>query len=152
MMEKLNKEVTTGLLFLATGTGFAAYAALGFPVGTAFRMGPGFFPLIVGSLLAVLGMIGVVRGVAAAPSSIGPVPWRGIILISLSMIGFGLMVRPLGMVPALFVMSIVAAYGSRKMTVTYALVMAVVMTAFCTFLFGYVLNLSVPLVGDLLKP
>ena len=59
------KDILSGLIFLGFGAAFG-YAATGYPLGTAFRMGPGYFPLVLAGVLALLGVAIVVKGVTAA--------------------------------------------------------------------------------------
>ena len=63
-------------------------------------MGPGYFPLVLAGALAALGVAIVAKGVtaAAAETPIGPVPWRGAILILAALVFFGATVRGLGLV------------------------------------------------------
>ena len=95
------KDILSGLIFVGFGAAFG-YAASGYPIGTAFRMGPGYFPLVLAGALAALGVAIVVKGVtaAAAETPIGPVPWRGAILILAALVFFGATVRGLGLVLA----------------------------------------------------
>ena len=76
------KDILAGLIFLGFGAAFG-YAATGYPIGTAFRMGPGYFPLLLAGALALLGAAIVVKGFAAAAAEgeIGPVPWRALVLL-----------------------------------------------------------------------
>jgi hypothetical protein len=149
-MQRLGKDAGAGLLFLACGLFFGGYAWISLPMGTAFRMGPGFFPVAVGGLLAAFGLAILVRGLrdATGGDTQPPVPWRAIALVTVALVFFGLAVRPLGMVPALFGASICAAYASRSMTLPRAAATAAGLTALCAMLFGYLLDLSVPLFGD----
>ena len=150
-MGRINKDVGAGLLFIAFGAFFAVYAATTLRFGTAFRMGPGFFPVVVGGLLALFGTAILLRGIASTAGGFGTVPWRAVVVIPLSLIAFGILTRPLGLLIALLVMSFAAAFASRRMTAGYAALMSVVITAFCIILFTYVLDLSLPLLGTLLE-
>jgi uncharacterized membrane protein YjjB (DUF3815 family) len=78
------------------------------------------------------------------------VPWRALLLIPASLVVFGLLARPLGMVPGLLIMSVMAAFASRHMTIRNALILSVAMTAFCVLLFGFILRVPLPLWGSLL--
>src|SRR5262245_22052795 len=109
-MERLNKDVGAGALFVAFGGLLGTYAAVSLHFGTPFRMGPGFFPVVVGGLLALFGALVLVRGLAAGGVAIGPVPWRAVVVIPAALIGFGLAARPLGLVPALFLAGLATAF------------------------------------------
>jgi hypothetical protein len=149
-MQRLGRDAGAGALFLFCGAFFGIYAWASLPMGTAFRMGPGFFPVVVGGLLALFGLAILVQGLrtGTAEAAQPPVPWRAVGLVTLALVLFGISVRPLGMAPALLAASFLAAFSSRRMSVAYAAAIAAGLTALCALLFGYLLDLSIPLVGD----
>jgi hypothetical protein len=142
------KDILSGLIFVGLGGAFG-YAASGYPIGTAFRMGPGYFPLLLGGALVALGVAIVVKGVtaAAAEAPIGPVPWRGAILILAALVFFGATVRGLGLVLALAGTALLSALASRQNSPLAALAIAACLTAACVLIFHYGLGITVPLFG-----
>lgn len=148
-MQHLGKDAAAGAMFLFCGLFFGIYAWASLPMGTAFRMGPGFFPVAVGGLLALFGSAILLQGLrAGAAEAALPVPWRAVALVTVALVLFGLCVRPLGMAPALVLASFIVAFASRRMTIRYAAAIAAGLTAVCALLFGYLLDLSIPLLGD----
>jgi hypothetical protein len=142
------KDILSGLIFIGLGAAFG-YAASGYELGTAFRMGPGYFPLLLAGALALLGVAIVVKGVtaAAADTPIGVVPWRGAVLVLGALVYFGATVRGLGLVPALFGTAILSALASRSNPPLAALVIALALTLACVLIFHYGLGVAVPLFG-----
>jgi len=142
------KDILAGVIFLGFAAAFG-FAAIGYELGTAFRMGPGYFPLVLASTLAVLGGAIIVKGVtaAAADTPIGPVPWRGAVLILGALIFFGATVRGLGLVPALFGTGFLGASASRSNSPVAALAIAAALTLACVLIFHYGLGVAVPLFG-----
>lgn len=142
------KDILSGLIFVGFGAAFG-YAASGYQLGTAFRMGPGYFPLVLAGALVVLGVAVVVKGVtaAAADTPIGEVPWRGAILVLAALVYFGATIRGLGLVPALFGAGFLSALASRFNPPLAALAIAVALTLLCVVIFHYGLGVAVPLVG-----
>jgi hypothetical protein len=142
------KDVLSGLIFLGFGIAFG-YAATGYELGTAFRMGPGYFPLVLAGALALLGIAIVVKGVLAsgAIEDLGPVPWRAVVLILGAVIVFGATVRGLGLAPTVFVSALLAALASRRNPPAAALVLAAALTVFCVLIFHYGLGVALPLFG-----
>ena len=151
-MHSVLKDLIAGLIFIAFGVGFAGIAST-YAIGTAFRMGPGYFPLALGGLLAVLGAAIVVQALLGQGdrSPIGPIPWRGIVFLSAAVVVFALSVRRLGLAPALFAASLLAALSSARTSVLAAFLMAVALTLFCVLIFVEALGMPVPLVGPWLR-
>jgi hypothetical protein len=142
-MNKLSIDPTNGAagaIFIAAG-GFFAWQSLGLEIGTAFRMGPGYFPLVLASILILLGLIVVIQATRVAGEPLGAIAWRGIAFILPAPIFFGLTVRGLGFVPALFLTALIASFASSRMKPLSALVLAFAVTVFATAVFSYGLGL-----------
>jgi len=146
------KDILSGLIFLGIGAAFG-YAATGYPLGTALRMGPGYFPLVLAGALMVLGVAIVAKGItaAAAEGGIGRVPWRAIILILGALVFFGARIRGIGLGPAVFGTALMSALGSRQNGPVASLAIAAAMTILCVLVFHYGLGISVPVVGPWLR-
>jgi hypothetical protein len=129
-----------GTLFIMIGL-FFVVQSLSLDLGTAFRMGPGYFPLLLAGILTLLGLIILVQATRTQSERMEPLAWRGIIFILLSPIVFGLTVRGLGFVPSLFVSAFIAAFASQRMKPVWAAVLAVGITIFSVAVFSYALGL-----------
>jgi hypothetical protein len=142
------KDIASGLIFLGFGIAFGT-AAAGYPIGTAFRMGPGYFPLLLAGALGLLGLAIIAKGVRASGvgEDFGPVPWRALVFILGAIIVFGATVRGLGLAPSVFVTAFLGALASRSNPPLAALVLAAGMTAFCVLIFHYGLGVALPLFG-----
>jgi hypothetical protein len=141
------KDVLAGLVFVAFGLAFAG-TAWTYNVGTALRMGPGYFPLVLGIVLTLLGLLIVIEGIVAGEKEpLGAVPWRALILLTVAVLFFGFTVRRLGLAPSLFVTVLLAAFSSQRTGVLGAVAMAIGLTAFCILVFVYGLGMPVRLVG-----
>lgn len=141
------KDILAGGIFVLLGLAFAL-GALAYDLGTPLRMGPGYVPLALGGLLAGLGVLVIVKGfVAGEGDDIGQVEWRALILIMAAMLFFGVTVRGLGVVGALFGTSLLAALARSSTKLWEALVIAVALTALSVFIFIFALQLRLPLVG-----
>jgi hypothetical protein len=144
------KDVACGLIFIALGA-FFGFGALDLPLGTALRMGPGYFPLVLSGALVVIGGVLVVKALGKETDPFGVVPWRGLVLTVAAVAFFGFSVRGIGLVPALFIVCFASAFASRKMSLLFALILAAVMTAFCTLVFHTGLGLNIQLIGPWLS-
>ena len=141
------KDILAGLTFVAFGLAFAVLA-LGYQVGTPVRMGPGFFPLVLGGLLVLIGGVIAVRGfLANEDEGIGVVPWRALGLILAAVLFFGLTVRGLGLIPSTFFAALMATFASRHTGVVAAVLITVGLTVLCVLIFVLALRLRLPLIG-----
>jgi hypothetical protein len=146
-LRKALPDILAGAIFIAFGL-FFALTSLTYDVGTPFQMGPGFFPLILGGVLVLLGVIVVGSGFAAdREGGVGTFPWRGMVLIPVAFIFFGLTVRGLGIIPALFITTLLASFSSERLSVVMAVAVAVGLTALSIAIFVIALQLHLPLLG-----
>lgn len=129
-----------GLVFIGAGL-FFAIQSLGLKIGTSFRMGPGYFPLVLAGLLVLLGLVILIQSLRKEGEPIGPIAWRGMLFILPAPVIFGLTVRGLGFVPSLFLCAFIACFASHKMTVIWALILSLAITVFSVAVFSYALGL-----------
>lgn len=146
------KDVAAGAIFVVIGAWFAFTAYSDLRIGTAFRMGPGYVPLLLAGLLIVLGLVIAGQGFFAGEAPFGVVPWRGLFFILISSILFGLFVRPLGLVPAMALVAFVSSFASRRMTVMGAVLVTIALTVFCTLVFKIGLGLPIAPFGPYVEP
>lgn len=143
-------DAGAGVIFVAAGLAFGT-ASLGYQLGTAFRMGPGYFPLVLAGTLVLLGAAVLVKAFMATDETAGGigtlVPLRGFVLVLGALVLFGVGVRGLGFAPAVFLTVFLAALASRRTSPVRAAVLAAGITAFCILVFIVGLGVPLPLVG-----
>jgi len=128
------------------GIGLAAIAiGSSYPVGTAARMGPGYFPRGLGIILISLGAILVLTSLRNHGSRIqmGDIKPLGIVLGSVLLFGFT--VVPLGLVLATILLIVVSSTASHEFRWKEALIASIVLAAFVVAVFGYGLKLQLPI-------
>lgn len=141
------KDILAGGIFIAIGLAFAL-GSLSYDIGTPLRMGPGYVPLVLGGLLAALGVGVVVKGfIAGEGASLGGFEWRAVILITAALIFFGVTVRGLGAVPALFGTSLLASLARSRTSWREALLISVGLTVLSVVIFIVGLQLRLRLLG-----
>lgn len=141
------RDILAGGIFIAFGLAFAL-GALAYNIGTPLRMGPGYVPLVLGGLLAALGAGVIIKGfIAGEGEAIGRVEWRGVLLIMAAVLFFGMTIRGLGVIGALFGASLLAALARSRTSWREALVIAIGLTALSVVIFIFGLQLRLPLVG-----
>ena len=134
-------DAVAGVVFIAFGLFFGLSSYLGLPIGTALRMGPGYAPLVLSSLLLLLGILILLGSLRSAPQAVGGIARRGMAFLLPAPILFGLTVRGLGFVPAIFIATLLAAFASPRMKPWQAVVLAVAITVFATLVFSIALGL-----------
>jgi hypothetical protein len=133
-------DALAGLLFIGFGL-FFGVQSMGLDLGTAFKMGPGYFPLVLAGILILLGAAILASAFNKAGTDIGTYAWRGMTFILPAPVFFGLTVQGLGFVPSIFLTSVIAAMASLKMKLWAALLLALAVTVFSTLVFSYGLGL-----------
>lgn len=136
------REAACGGIFILIGL-VAAAQSLTVEIGTAFRMGPGYFPLVLAGCLILLGGIVALRSLSTPSEPFGPVAWRGMLLILPGPVLFALTVRGVGLVPAVALAAFVAAFASRRMSIIAALALALGLALFCYLVFSRGVGLSI---------
>jgi putative tricarboxylic transport membrane protein len=140
------KDFWSGVLFLAIGAA-AVVLARAYPMGSALKMGPAYFPTVLGALLALIGVITIARGLLRPGEAIGRLAWREIMLTLVSTVLFGVLVRGAGLLAAIGVLVLVSAYASIKFRWLHALGLAAAAGAFCALLFVKALGLPIRIIG-----
>jgi hypothetical protein len=152
---KNQKDFFSGLLFMAIGVGFA-WSASHYIIGNAAKMGPGYFPLLLGALLTVLGGVLVFKALVFETEDggrIGPWAWRPVVFIVLANLVFGVLIGglssvgipPMGLVLAIFVVTILSAKASSEFRWKEVLVLALVLAlgSYLTFVVLLKLQLAI---------
>jgi hypothetical protein len=145
-MNANSKDLSAGLLFIAVAALFAA-GTMELDLGTPLRLGPGAFPLLLAGVLALLGLIIVAQAFRNPTSHVVAIPWRGIALIVVAPVVFGLTVRGLGLVASVALIVAVSAFASQRMSLKLAVALTVGLTIFCVLVFNVGLGLPLRLVG-----
>ncbi|WP_341914515.1 tripartite tricarboxylate transporter TctB family protein [Ferrovibrio terrae] len=140
------KDFFAGLLFILFGIGFI-WLARDYGFGTARRMGPAFFPIVLSGILIAIGILIGVRGVAMTEDPPKGFTLKGLVLVTLSTLIFGFLVRTAGVPIAVALMVAVSAIASQRFNWKPTLVLAIGMAIFCVVVFVYALGLPMPVRG-----
>jgi len=128
-------NAAAGALFVLIGLFFGGHAYSGLAIGTALNMGPGYFPLVLAAILIVLGLAIAASGLRVPAGTMGAIPWRGATLILLSPIVFGATISRLGLVPALTLTLLLAAFAGREISPLRAVLITAGLVVFCILVF-----------------
>jgi hypothetical protein len=140
------KDFWTGIIFLFFGLA-AVILGLDYPMGSAGRMGPAYFPTVLGGLLTLVGVIGVIRSFIAHGEPVGKFYIKEIVLILVAVLLFGFLMRKAGLVPAVLVLVLMSAYASPKFTWGASLLLAGGLAIFAVVVFVKLLGLPMPILG-----
>ena len=140
------KDFWTGLIYIFFGVS-AIIIAGDYSMGTGVKMGPAYFPTILGGLLAVIGAIAVIRSFIVPGTPVSAFAFKGLILVTVSALVFGFVVRGAGLAVALPLLVIISAYASTSFRWRQTLIMAVVLTIFCALVFLKGLGIPLPIIG-----
>jgi len=138
------QDFWAGMMFMAFGAA-AIFFARNYAFGSAARMGPGYFPSVLGGILVALGLITALRGLAFAGPAIGRFNWRPLLLVSGSIVLFGAALQGLGLVIAIFLLIIGSALGGHEFKLKEVLILALCLTVGSVAIFIYGLQLQIPM-------
>jgi Tripartite tricarboxylate transporter TctB family len=139
-----NKNFMSGLFFLGVGA-LGIYMAQDYPMGSALRMGPGYFPIVLSGMLILFGIYCLIQGLLH-PEKL-PLNWspRALLILPIATIVFGLIMEHAGFIPALIALVFISAYAGPEFKFLEVLVMAIGLTVGSWALFIWGLGLPYPL-------
>lgn len=138
------KDFWAGVLFVALGV-FTLVVGSNYTLGTAARMGPGYFPRILGLLLIGLGGVIAARGMRGFGEAIPPWRWRPTLVVLGSVVLFGMIVATVGIAISTVILILTSSAASREFRVKEALVSGVLLAALATGVFVVGLHLQLPI-------
>lgn len=151
---KSQKDFFSGLMFMGFGVAFA-WGASGYTIGNGAKMGPGYFPLVLGILLAFLGGIITFKALVVETmdgDKVGAIAWKPLIFIILANIVFGVMLGGLrsiglpsmGLIVGIYALTFIACLAGDGFKWKEALVLATLLAILSYLAFIKLLNLQFP--------
>lgn len=152
MSMKSQKDFFSGLLFMAVGVAFA-WGATNYSVGTAARMGPGYFPLALGILLAVLGAVITFKALVVETEDgekMGPWAWKPLFFIIVANLVFGLLlgglpslhIPAMGLIAAVYALTFIASLAGEEFKFKEVVILATVLACLSYVAFILLLKLQ----------
>jgi hypothetical protein len=140
------QDFIAGLFFIACGLG-TVWLSADYKIGSAAKMGPGYFPLVLGGLLAALGLVILIQGLSGLDqeSRTAPVSFRVLVLVLGAIPLFGFMVPHTGFVIAAFVLVVVSSLAWHELRWKQITLSAMILAVLSAAAFGYGLKLQIPL-------
>jgi len=144
-IRRINRDYYGGALILLIGLGVITQG-LSYDVGSLKRMGPGFFPVMLGTILAVTGTF-IALGAKHTATAETPPEWRAWTCILLGIAAFIVLGQYGGLLPASFAVVFISALGDRDNNVMSAAILALAMCLIAVVVFWWALKLQLPLFG-----
>lgn len=148
------KDFVSGLMFMTVGGSFA-WGAVDYEIGEAARMGPGYFPFVLGLILVGLGALVTVNALRSGPpggDKIGAIAWRPLVFILGANLLFGVLLVGLpsiglpqfGLIVAIYGLVILAGYAREGCRLRESLLLATILAVGSYLAFVKLLNLQFP--------
>ena len=129
------KDFYAGLMFFA----------FGYPLGTAARMGPGYFPRVLGGLLMLMGVALSLRSFRLQGHAMTPIAWKAVGLVLGGVSLFAAIVNTLGLVAATTVLIVVSGLASKEFNLKESLISSAVLSTVAVLLFIVGLKMQFPI-------
>lgn len=142
-MRRDTHDLWWGAVLTLLGLAVAGYAAAQYDFGSLRRMGPGFFPVVLGLGLAGLGVL-ISLPAWGRPGQLRPFAWREVIGIVAALLVFGLLLNRLGLVATTALTVLISSTVAPRGGIVWRLVLTVAVTALVWLLFVAGLNMSIP--------
>lgn len=151
---KSQKDFFSGLMFLIIGGGFAI-GAYSYGMGDGARMGPGYFPRLLGVILAILGSVIIFKALTIATpdgEKIGSWAWKPLAFVLGANLAFGVLLGGLpsiklpamGMIAAIYALTIIASFAGDKVKMKEVLILATILAVGSYLAFIMLLKLQIP--------
>jgi hypothetical protein len=141
------KDFWAGLIYIAIGAA-ALVMAQDYALGTLQRMGPGYFPTILGGLLLLFGAISIIRSFVVGGPAVAPIAWRALFLVIGSSALFAILLPRAGLVIASVSTGLMSAMASRWFAFDVrALAGLLALAVACTLVFITMLHVPMPIWG-----
>jgi hypothetical protein len=132
-------------MFLGFGLFFAVWAVANYQMGTAVRMGPAYFPTVLGGLLALLGAVVLIQSIGVQGDPVAHMHFRPLVLISVACVVYGYLMKPLGLVLSTAALVFISAYGGHEFKWREVTILYIVLVVFSVLVFVKGLTLPFPL-------
>jgi hypothetical protein len=139
------QDFWSGVMFMAAGAFFSGFGVT-YNMGTAAKMGPGYFPFWLGALLMVLGAIVAIKALSPnkAKDEVAAFDWKSILLVLGAVCVFGLLLRPAGLVVAIAALVVISSLASHEFGWKGTVLNLIILLVLCLSVFVYGLKLQFP--------
>lgn len=144
---RAEKDFWAGTLYVLLAAAFLWFGR-DFRFGTASRMGPGYFPVVLGWILFGFGVISVGRSFVKPGDAVGDIAWTKLAIITAAVVAFGVLIQAAGLAFALPVMVVLSALASSRSVYGFkSLLVLIALAVFCILVFVKGLGVPMPILG-----
>ena len=140
---KSPQDLGAGLVFILIGAA-GYYFGRDLTTGTAARMGPGYFPMLLSGLIILIGLAIALRALTIEGPSVERIQLRPLVLIVAAILMFGYLIDALGLVLTTIALTLVAAYARRDANLRETLLLGGGLAVFAVVVFVYALSQPLP--------
>ncbi len=145
MKIKAPKDFWAGLMFIAFGAAFMGIALKNYQLGTAVRMGPGYFPTVLGGLMIFLGVIVFLGAFALEGPKVPKFGFRPMIFVLAGCLVFAYILKPAGVMVSILALVVISAFGGHEFKWKEVLPLGIGLAIFSVFVFVKGLTLPFPI-------
>ena len=143
---RTNKDLWASVMYIGTGA-LGMWIARDYPFGSALRMGPGYFPTVLGGIMVVMGIYVLALGLRKDHEKIqGNWSIRALIVLPISMVVFGILMEEAGFIPAMAALIPISAAAGRDFKWLEVVPLTIALTIACAAGFIFALGLPYPLI------
>ena len=140
-----NRDFWAGIMLITTGAA-SIFIARAYPFGSTMRMGPGYFPSMLGGILALFGIYVLIIGLRRGEKIALHCSTRALIVLPFSLVAFGVLMTHAGFIPAMAVLIFGSASAGRDFKFVEILLLTVILTGLSVAIFIWGLGLPYPLI------
>lgn len=145
MRIKSPRDFWAGIMFVAFGAFAVVVAQMNYQMGTAVRMGPGYFPTVLGGMLAALGLLVLLESLVIEGEKVAKFYFRPLIFILVACLAFAYLLKPLGVMLSIAALVGISAYGGHEFKLKEVLILTVAMVIISVLVFVKGLTLPFPI-------
>ena len=123
----------------------------GYQMGSSVRMGPAYFPVVLGGILAFLGLLVLLDSLVEEGPKVSKFHFRPLLFIAVSSLAFAYLLKPLGLALASVALVFISAYGGHEFKWKEVAIMSVVLVIFSVLVFVKGLSLPFPICPDFIE-
>jgi hypothetical protein len=142
---RYNRDFWAGICYIALGA-VGMWIARDYPFGSALRMGPGYFPSVLGGMMIAFGVAVMLMGIKNNEKIKPGFSWRALIVLPIATVAFGVAMEEAGFIPALLLLIPISAAASKEFNWIEVGLLTVGLTIMSLAIFIWGLGLPYPMI------